>query len=366
MAFTIVRNDIVRMEVDAIVNSTNERFRVGGVGVDAGIRHAAGPGLDEALAKIGSCPAGSAVITGAYGIPTCRYIIHTVGPIYRDGRHGEEELLRSCYRSILSLARESGCRSVAIPSISSGAYAYPKKDAYRIATACIREFLFSLPDDEDMMIYLVLFDQASVELGSKIDGGIQEQISPAYPKAKKARLGSLFQLHNVSAPQNRRDEEPVDAVFGSMPAELDSSEAYPLSAAAFEADAASPLVEEQEPEVYAQQDLSFAEMCEWWCEQKGLSKKEFYICSNINKSMFWNMKHHPDQTPRKTNVLACAIGLQLDYHETQDLLMRAGMTLSRYYALDRAVEGFIRSGNYNIYEINENLFEQDLPLLGAY
>lgn len=363
MAFTIVRNDIVRMEVDAIVNSTNERFKVGGAGVDAGIRHAAGPGLDEALAKIGSCPAGSAVITGAYRIPTCRYIIHTVGPIYRDGLHGEAELLRSCYHSILSLARESGCRSVAIPSISSGAYAYPKKEAYRIATACIREFLFSLPDDEDMMIYLVLFDQASVELGSKIDGSIQEQISPAYPKAKKARLGSLFRpstrppqydpgnlassAFNVSAPQEQAPTEHTMSFFMADTEALGSA-----------APAAIP--------DYAEQDLSFAEMCEWWCDRKGLSKKEFYICSNINKSMFWNMKHHPDQTPRKTNALACAIGLRLDYHETQDLLMRAGMTLSRYYALDRAVEGFIRTGNYNIYEINENLFEQDLPLLGAY
>lgn len=158
----------------------------------------------------------------------------------------------------------------------------------------------------------------------------------------------------------------MDAVFGSIPIELEAPEDYSLSPAAYEVDSAFPLAGQREEESYAEQDLSFAEMCEWWCDQKGLSKKEFYICSNINKSMFWNMKHHPDQTPRKTNALACAVGLRLDYQETQDLLMRAGMTLSRYYALDRAVEAFIRDGNYNIYEINESLFEQDLPLLGAY
>ena len=106
-------------------------------------------------------------------------------------------------------------------------------------------------------------------------------------------------------------------------------------------------------------------MCEWWCEEKNISKKVFYVSANINKSMFWNMKHHPDQIPKKTNALACAIGLQLDYDQTQDLLMRAGMTLSRYYALDRLVESYIRKGNYDIFEINEKLFEQDLPLLGA-
>ncbi len=362
MAFTIVRNDIVRMEVDAIVNSTNERFKVGGVGVDAGIRHAAGPGLDAELAEIGFCPPGSSVITGSYGISSCRYIIHTVGPIYRGGLHGEAEQLRSCYRSILALARESGCRSVAIPFLSAGAYAYPKKEAYQIATSCIREFLFSLPEDEDMMIYLVLFDQASVELGNKIDGGIREQISPAYPMAKKARLGSLFRPSNrpaqfdpgelasgpfdVSAPQEQAPAEHTMSFF------VEDTEALGSAAAAAMPD-------------YTEQDLSFAEMCEWWCAQKGLSKKEFYICSNINKAMFWNMKHHPDQIPRKTNALACAVGLRLDYEQAQDLLMRAGMTLSRYHALDRTVERFIRSGNFNIYEINETLFEQDLPLLGA-
>ena len=172
MALTIVRNDITKMHVDAIVNTTNEYFEVGGVGVDAGIHYAAGPGLKKALAEIGYCPVGSAVITDSFNITSCRYIIHTVGPVYWDGSNGEAEKLRSCYRSILSLARGKGCRSLAIPSISTGAYRYPKAEAYSIATSCIREFLLSLPDDEDMMVYLVLFDRESVAVSEKVDSEV--------------------------------------------------------------------------------------------------------------------------------------------------------------------------------------------------
>ena len=198
-----------------------------------------------------------------------------------------------------------------------------------------------------MMIYLVLFDAHSVAYSSKIDSGLEEHIAPDYPRAKKASLGALFR-------DEFRPEPFMDSFGGAAPD-------FAYAPASMDEDAAL----NEEPEDYTDKDLSFAEMCEWWCARKDLTKKEFYIYSNINKSMFWNMKHHPEQTPRKTNALACAIGLRLDYEQTQDLLMRAGLTLSPYYALDRTVEGFIHRGNYNIYEINEALFEQDLPLLGA-
>ena len=347
MALTIVRNDIVKMKVDAIVNSTNEYLHPSGHGVDAAIHAAAGPRLREELNQIGYCAPESLVITESYNIKTCSYIIHVVGPRYIDGKHGEAEALWNCYDRILNLAYKKCCRSLAIPSISSGAYAFPKEDAYKIATSCIRQFLFSLDEDEDMMIYLVLFDQQSVEYGNKIDGDVKEYISPAYPENKKKGFGLKFKLqrtNNILPPQ----------AAGSIFAGSTLREDHAMTRQAMPAE-----------DDYAAQDLSFAEMCEWWCEEKNISKKVFYVSANINKSMFWNMKHNPDQIPKKTNALACAIGLQLDYDQTQDLLMRAGMTLSRYYALDRLVESYIRKGNYDIFEINEKLFEQDLPLLGA-
>ena len=340
MALTIVRDDITRIHVDAIVNSTNTWLMPGGTGVDAAIHEAAGPELLKALQRIGSCETGSAIVTESYGISTCKHIIHTVGPRYKDGRHGERLLLKSCYESILKLAREIGCRSLAIPSISSGAYGFPKAEAYQIATGCIREFLYSLPDDEDMMIYLVLYDQESVDIGKEMCADIKESIAEPYREEKKARLGTLFGRR-----RNRSDSELCGA-------------AMPMTAPVYDGAALAAN--------YSDQDLSFAEMCDWWCEQKGISKKRFYTDANINKAMFWNMKHHPEQVPKKTNVLACAIGLRLDYDQTQDLLMRAGMTLSRYYELDRIVEKYIRESKHNIDAINGELFDRDLALLGTF
>lgn len=378
MALTIVRNDITKMHVDAIVNTTNEYFEVGGVGVDAGIHYAAGPKLKKALAEIGYCPVGSAVITDSFNITSCRYIIHTVGPVYWDGSNGEAEKLKSCYRSILSLARGKGCRSLAIPSISTGAYRYPKAEAYSIATSCIREFLLSLPDDEDMMVYLVLFDRESVAVSEKVDSEVEQYIDEEYTYIKKADLHSHYKGNSSerhrghNRPSDRDDilpsvrpydkpvfmEEAVPDVSPAIPSDSIPVMSAPVPVAAPEAH--SP------DDRYRDVDLSFAEMCEWWCSEKGITKKEFYIQANINKAMFWNMKKNPGQIPKKTNALACVIGLRLDYDQAIDLLGRAGMTLSKYYETDRVVEDRIRKQMYDIDEINLELFDRDLALLGSY
>ena len=351
MALAIVRDDITRIQVDAIVNSTNEKLIPGGTGVDAAIHYAAGPELLKALSEIGTCKTGSAVATQSYGISSCHYIIHTVGPVYKDGKHGERKILKNCYQSILDLARKMNCRSLAIPLISSGAYGFPKGEAYHIATSTIRKFLYELPEEEDMMIYLVLFDQESVTIGHRVDGEIKESISDSYHNEKKATLGEIFGRRG-----NRNGFPEVSMLrpslaIGSLSGGIAGGIMPPAA---------------KEMNSYSDQDLSFAEMCDWWCEKKKITKKRFYTDANINKAMFWNMKHHPEQVPKKTNVLACAIGLKLDYAETQDLLMRAGMTLSRYYELDRIVEGYIRNRIFDIDTINGDLFDRDLGLLGTF
>ena len=370
MALTIVRNDITKMHVDAIVNTTNAFFEVGGLGVDAGIHYAAGPQLKKALEQIGHCDPGSAVITDAFDIPCCKYIIHTVGPVYVDGRHGEREQLESCYRSILALAKDRRCQSIAIPSISTGAYGYPKAEAYSIATACIREFLLSLPDDEDMMVYIVLYDRESVAVSEKIDAGVEQFISEAYQERQKEKLHAFYE----------GNRPPVQ--YGTLHPTLNSvlwdrESGNEEDAAAEAEDAVKPYAEpdysasdsaapHQPGDGYEKEDRSFADMCEWWCKEKGFTKKEFYNRANINKSMFWGMKHHPEQIPRKTNALACVIGLKLDYDQAIDLLQRAGLTLSKYYETDLIVEYFIREKNYDIDEINALLYQKDLSLLGTY
>ena len=156
MPIQIICADITTMHVDAIVNAANETL-LGGGGVDGAIHRAAGPELVRECRTLNGCATGDARITGGYRLPA-RYVIHTVGPIWRGGGHGEEVLLTSCYARSLALARQHHLKTVAFPLISAGVYGYPRAQAFRVGADAIRDFLME-DDDGDMIVYMVIFDR---------------------------------------------------------------------------------------------------------------------------------------------------------------------------------------------------------------
>ena len=336
MPLIIVRNDITTMQVDAIVNAANASL-LGGGGVAGCIHRAAGPELLAACRRLGGCRTGDAKLTRGYRLP-CKYVIHTVGPVWNGGDCGEHEQLVSCYRTSLALARKHHCRTVAFPLIASGVYGYPKEQALRTAMDAIGAFLL----EHDMTVYLVIFDRSAYQISSRLFADIASYIDDHYVDAHTDFIRSRPCPESI----------PVEA----------GSPVYRAPAPAF-APASRPLRSLDDRLKHL--DAGFSETLLARIDQSGKKDSEIYKRANVDRKLFSKIRSNPDYRPSKPTALAFAIALELDLAETRDLISRAGYALSRSSKFDVIIEYFISQRNYNIYEINEALFAFDQSLLGA-
>lgn len=345
MPLQIVRNDITKMKVDAIVNAANSSL-LGGGGVDGCIHRAAGPELLAECRTLGGCVTGSAKITGAGKLP-CKYVIHAVGPRWLDGKHGERDQLISSYRTSLELAKEKGCETVAVPLIASGIFGYPKDQALRVAIDTISDFLLS----NDMTVYIVIFDKKAYRISGKLFADITEYIDDNYVDAHTddyaARLSRMNALRDAVAPESTSYEETDEAVEQVLSMPMAAQKAMSLD------------------DALTQIDESFSEMLLRKIDESGMTDAQCYKKANVDRKLFSKIRSDKLYKPSKTTALAFALALELPLEETKDMLMKAGFALSCSNKFDIIIEFFIQSGNYNVFEINEALFAFDQSLIGA-
>lgn len=342
MPFTIVRQDITKMEVDAIVNAANTDLQMGG-GVCGAIFKAAGAAkLQAACNKLAPIKTGEAVITPGFDLPA-RFIIHTAGPIYRNwSREQNEQLLRAAYTNSLKRAVENKCESIAFPLISSGIYGYPKDEALQVATSAIQDFL----TDHDLDVILVVFDKSSFTISRELLGAVESYIDEHYVEMHQEKRRELLHSERKMLSEANEDavkyNEPLFEMFAppvSAPAPLDS--------------------------LIGNLDEPFSRMLLRLIDAKGMTDVEVYKRANLDRKLFSKIRSNKGYMPSKRTAVALAIALRLSLDETVDLLKRAGYALSRAVKFDVIIEYFIANGKYDIFKINEVLFEYDQPLLGG-
>ena len=344
MPLQIVRQDITKMAVDAIVNAANETL-LGGGGVDGAIHRAAGAGLLSECKALGGCKTGSAKITGGYDLPA-KYVIHTVGPVYKDGKSGERELLSSCYRESLRLAKDNGCETVAFPLISSGVYGYPKDAALKVAMDEIGDFLF----ENDMTVYVVVFDKAAFNISERLFADITEYIDDNYVEEQREnRLERVRRMNALPSTFSLGRCEDRSSKFDGEPPVMCATEE--------KADDLDGLVIDL--------DESFSQMLLRKIDERGMTDAQCYKKANVDRKLFSKIRSDTHYRPSKPTAIAFAIALELSIPEAEDLLRKAGFALSHSNKFDIIIEYFIKKGNYNIFEINEALFAFDQSLLGV-
>lgn len=386
MSFRIVRNDIVRMQTDAIVNTANAYPTVG-PGCDYAVYAAAG--YDELLAyrrqHIGFVEEGEAFITPGFNLPA-KYIIHAVSPYYEDGTSGEEDKLRSCYRKSLQLAKENGVRSIAFPLISTGGFGYPKEEGMRIAIDEIYDFLF----DNEMDVWLVVFDSRAAALGEKLYPDLKAYIDQNYVYEKgeeeyetaflehrpprppmlhsaSVRLDAQM-MRSVRAPMNAHriatpdiTEECIRESASDVCEEPSCESAGDTTASIFDDEERYEELKRRLEERKAHLADSFSEYLLYLIASKGMTNADVYKRAIVDKKLFAKIKNDATYHPQKITCLRLCVGAKLSMDETKDLLARAGYALSPCDMRDVIFSYFIDNKIYDMIDLDILLEEHGIP-----
>jgi len=376
MPFQIIRNDITKMQVDAIVNPANPMPGYA-AGIDSAVYKAAGKEkLLQRRQEIGAITPGSSFITDGYNLPA-KYIIHTVGTAWQGGNSDEETILRKCYRGIFRLALEHHILSFAIPLLASGSYGFPKGIALRIALSEIESFM----SENDIELYLVVFDEKSYSLSTELYGDIDEYINKHYVEEKiSEEYPDSYGRGKSSNTEPVRENSVYGLPIGSGFSESNRRKTYDSENEASDDKSDNgreePILAYISPEKFLVSevrsledavknlDKSFMELVFSFADQKGLSDVEVQKKANLDRKAFSKLKCGTTKNPSKSTALALAVALELNLDDTKDLLSRAGWALSPCSKQDLIVQYFIERKAYDIYEINLALFEHGEPLLG--
>ena len=391
MPFRIIRNDITKVRADAVVNSANPDPKIG-TGADSAVYEAAGKDLMLAeRKKIGAMKQGEAAVTPAFRLPA-KYVIHTVGPVWIDGKHGEFDVLRSCYRKSLLLADHLGCESIAFPLIATGNYGFPKDKALDIALAVIREHLA----DSELNVTLVVFDRSAYQTASGLTEQIEEFIDENYVGSQtEAEYGSPAGPLSDHVLRCRRGKRRESTGFQHLSSGLSDAMAAP-AAAPFPAEEEADLSQESFRDAAEEKLMSFRESAPAFprpfhfgkkkekasleyiinnlgesfqkrllrmIDERGMTDPEVYKRANLDRKLFSKIRCSEDYIPKKKTIVALAIALRLNLDDTRDLLASAGLLLTNNSKSDLIVIFCLENGIYDIYEVNALLFKFGEPVL---
>jgi len=328
------------MCVDAIVNAANTDLQMGGGVCGAIFKVAGAHELQAACNKLAPIKTGDAVITSGFRLPA-KYIIHAAGPVYRQWNAAQnEQHLRAAYTNSLKRAIANDCKSIAFPLISSGIYGYPKAEALKVATSAIQDFLA----DHDIDVLLVVFDKEIFSVSETLLGEVASYINEHYVDTHQVKRRQLLDVERKAL----QTDESVDDFYEQ---EQDAKMPAPSAAAPLD-------------DLIDNLDEPFSQTLLRLIDAKGKTDVEVYKRANLGRKLFSKIRGNKGYMPSKRTAIALAVALELSLDETDDLLERAGYALSHAVKFDVIVEYFITNGKYDIFEINEVLFEYDQPLLG--